>query len=599
MRYRDRTTWAVFLLAALPLALYSYLGQFSRLMTDDFCHLVRGQDLGPWRYMLFYLNNWAGGYSNLLAKGLIAQLGSVVPRVLPATIVISWWFALTCLVNQVLLILRIKRRRWAIAGIVSAWVVAASVHAFPSWQSFIWMAASINYALPLIPLVLFLALAARQLNRGAQGRELWLMAFAGFLLCFVSAGGSEMFLVFQLVLLSGCLLLIVGFAPPSKRRGCLLIVGLGGLATLAGLMIQLMSPGVAVRAAWIGEGFVPPDRSLIAVAGRTLLHFLDAAAGPRISAGFILAFGIGLLLMLISYKPPAMAKAAGPATIPGRTLWPGLILQLIWLPVLWAQLSDDPLLFGRFSPRYMSVILLNIALIAALALVIKGRDRLNAQLRRHEPAWELAAMASVAMMLFALHLALAIHGRIDLRAELYLLTTAAAGLALSCHLLARGRGALAALCLHGLAYVALAATIAPGVVHAGHPIGRVLAPAAHLLVAAGLVWGVAIGAMVRDWEARHGAGGAWLRALKIGSLALVLVLAISLVSAQLSLVPILQGYARQWDENHDKIIAMRAEGRRHIEIAPLPMQFTGYLDTCTAEYYGVESIVVSDADAVP
>ena len=44
--------WLIVALALVPLILYAYLGQFSRMMSDDYCITAVGQELGAWDALL-------------------------------------------------------------------------------------------------------------------------------------------------------------------------------------------------------------------------------------------------------------------------------------------------------------------------------------------------------------------------------------------------------------------------------------------------------------------------------------------------------------------------------------------------------------------
>ena len=75
--------WLIAALALVPVILYAYLGQFSRLMFDDYCIIGMARVIGPWEYMIYRLDTWGGGYANWLLKGLMAPLDILVARIMP------------------------------------------------------------------------------------------------------------------------------------------------------------------------------------------------------------------------------------------------------------------------------------------------------------------------------------------------------------------------------------------------------------------------------------------------------------------------------------------------------------------------------------
>ena len=64
---------------------------------------------------------------------------------------------------------------------------------------------------------------------------------------------------------------------------------------------------------------------------------------------------------------------------------------------------------------------------------------------------------------------------------------------------------------------------------------------------------------------------------------------------QASLASEMQEYARQWDVNHETIIAARDSGQTPIIVDPLPRGFGNYMKEINSEcYYGVTVIVDSE-----
>ena len=63
---RTILTWLGAVLAAVPMLLFAYLGTFSRLMSDDYCIVANGKDLGAWETAVLYFNTWTGSYSRFI-----------------------------------------------------------------------------------------------------------------------------------------------------------------------------------------------------------------------------------------------------------------------------------------------------------------------------------------------------------------------------------------------------------------------------------------------------------------------------------------------------------------------------------------------------
>ncbi len=82
--------WILVALAFAPVSLFAYLGHFSRLIADDYCHLALGNEHGAWGLILYTRESWNGSYSNYFLHGLLTPLDVAIPALLPPLIVVLW-----------------------------------------------------------------------------------------------------------------------------------------------------------------------------------------------------------------------------------------------------------------------------------------------------------------------------------------------------------------------------------------------------------------------------------------------------------------------------------------------------------------------------
>ena len=595
-------SWLAAALALAPTALFAYLGQFSRMMSDDYCQIALGKEMGAWDYMIYKLNTWSGGYANWFFKGAIAPLDTLIPQMMPALIVVLWLVGLSWLVFQRLAHLQTDKPRRAFAVAIAALIVAASVNAFYSPQSFYWYAASTHYTLPLALLTVYMALAFWLTKRTRL--PIWGLA-AGGLLCFISAGASEIFIVFQLTFLALCLLAIFAFLRGSVRRSHALIFGVGWLATLIGLAIQLSAPGIFRRAAVDAQQSGQPIRSIPTLAAETLRLTFETIGHPPAFAGFVMLMAVGLLVMLANDKPQVAPKAAKPIRLALPPLWLGLIFQLLYLPLLWGHASDQPQFFGRFSGGYMIVVGLHFVFIIGFPLLLWQRGRLQTQLQRRERglSFFVSALLITALLLFAFTQFRSIH----YRAATYLFTSSLMFMVILfwqlSSLSAARRFSSLAVFAYAAAVICMAAIIGAALFGRGFVDGRILAPGAGLLALSGLFWGVCLGYLVKNIPPSQ-ASQSWIRLLKSAGLALVLVIGIGIARGQAARLPALQRYAQEWDARHQQIIAMRGGGQKTIEAAALTWDLADDIriitladdpaNRCARLYYDVDAIVVTD-----
>ena len=201
-RRQQIVVWLGLAVALLLLLLFAYLGHFSRLMSDDYCTLAVGRDLGPWQGMLHWFNTRSSSYTNFILQGVLAPLDTAMPIITPALIIIIWFIGLYLLVLQGLAILDPFNSWHLFAITVAALVVAVSIHALHSLQSFFWQSASTDNLLPLAVLTNSFAFAVWHTRRYVGTKNSFRAGFLAAVLCFLTAAMSEMFLVFQLVFLT-------------------------------------------------------------------------------------------------------------------------------------------------------------------------------------------------------------------------------------------------------------------------------------------------------------------------------------------------------------------------------------------------------------
>ena len=593
---RKRSSISPWLIAALALALpilFAYMGQFSRPINEDYCYLARAREMGAWDAMIHRWNTWTGAYSYPLFFGPIEPLGVHSAAIVPTVVIGLWLAGLFLLVLQCLAYLKIDRWRRALSVTIAALTVAAAINAFYSPQSFYWATVIIRFALPLTLLAVYMALALWTARRPRRDTLASLGIIAGGLLCFISAGFSEMYLVFQTAFLAFCLLVAVALAQESMRRSYALVFGVGWLATLCSLGIQLISPGIAVRMDGAEYNVI---RSISGLAAETWHQAVDYMNRPPVVLGFVMLMAVGLLVMLIHGKPPSASETAKPAKLALPPLWLGLIFQLLYMPPLW----------GRGS---MGAIF-NAAFILGFLLLLWQRNHINARLRQYDRG-RLIVYGAMALVfgcaaLFVISSQSLLHRATSNYLYVSLLVLGGMMIGQLSSLLSTlwvRRLGLLAILSYVLAAVCTAAMFAASLYGIGFMRDRVLSPVAFILVMPGLLWGAYIGCALKHCG-HSSLGGAWVRFLKSASAVIVLTIGISIALDQAALIPNFQLYAREWDARHQHIIAMRNSGETVIEAAPLTWDLTSYLgvryasltvNTCANHYYGVKLTAPRDS----
>ena len=150
-----------------------------------------------------------------------------------------------------------------------------------------------------------------------------------------------------------------------------------GWRLLLSLLIQSLSPGVAIRGARYGLWIEDPLRDSIALVSRTSHHVAILVSDSEVFAGFFLLLAFALLLTLSCFRSNANSDRALPLRFTRGPMLLGLALQLIAIPLLWLHTSDHPIFFGRFSAGYMIPVTLNALFILGFAGALWQRRRIN------------------------------------------------------------------------------------------------------------------------------------------------------------------------------------------------------------------------------
>ena len=602
--------WLLVGMATLPAALYAYLGHFSRMVLDDFAFLHLGSKLGPLQHALYWRSKWMSSYSNPFLHGLLGPFDRVVPSAFPTIIIVIWILGLTWLISQLLFLLKVKQHRLALAVSVAALTVAASINAFHTPQSFYWYAASLPYTLPLALFCVYLALMLETVRRARPIAWLAPPALGSAMICFVIAGFSELYLVFQLAFMSLFLAIMFAFTTGKLRWKVVALIGSGWFGTIASLAVQWTSPGRSLRAEviWQYPQF-QPIRHLPDLVGLGLRDLYNLAMDQETIIGFMLLFAIGMLASQWA-KPRLLPTVfSGGASIGNGRLpyLAGLALQLGFFPVIWAHRSDNPLFFGRFSLTFMTVVMMNIALIAGFLLTVWRFRQVSAFLRRHQrrlPAYVLIVTLIGLTLLAAPQLR-----EIHMNAVIFLFVSALSLLALAWWEWTSAMTdrvektfRLFPLASTGVALLSVAALIIVPRYFVGIGALRHWSAAAFVLVTQGLVWGVVVGQSLR----RLGEN-AQERLRRASAVIFVIAYAI-IVIGQIRLIPDFAQFAREWDQRHALLLELKESGQTQVSIPRRAFDLDIFLlhgeivsetrkdfSGALLHYYGFESITVAES----
>jgi hypothetical protein len=256
------------LVLTLPLIAHVYLGQFNRLLSDDFCFTVVAREHGLLGSLDHWYNNWTGTYSSTFFQSSIGLLEAW--RFTPIVLTILWFIALTFTLYQVTLYLKMQEG-FVLGVCVSAVVLASTINGtHNTYQSLYWTSGAITYSGPLIVLTLNVGVILWGL-RSSHRLIPFLALSAG--LCMLAGGFSPLFAVAQVASWSLAFVGVLLLAPSGRKRDTLLMLGSALVFIGIAFLILLIAPGNDVR-----RFRFPDTPSLMSLIGFTLdqsRRFLD------------------------------------------------------------------------------------------------------------------------------------------------------------------------------------------------------------------------------------------------------------------------------------------------------------------------------------
>ena len=308
-----------------------------------------------------------------------------------------------------------------------------------------------------------------------------------------------------------------------------------------------------------------PIRSIPELVQGTLDSILKYVGHQEAFAGFTMLLALGFYATLCVNVPRSNRSPSDSLTLTSAPLSLGLIVQLVFVPILWSHLSDSRQVFGRFSYTFMSVIILNAALTIAFAVTIWRRRSLVDACRRNKDA--LIVYGSVTLTVFSLLFVLAQFRSIHYKAATYLFTSALVTIAMLCWQLtfavsdqrARKVGQVALSWLL-MTLIIMAAQVLVSLYIHGTVTVRIMAGSAFMQVTGGLFWGCFLGLLIKHACVPSENIRAWMSRMKGLSIAIIIVICVGIVNGRAKSIPYLATLAVEWDDRHELLLGNLEQG---------------------------------------
>ncbi len=565
---RHRAAWAVVLvLALLPLMLIVILGSHGRLMGDDFCHLISGLEYGPWGNALYWRNSLNGSFSFYFLHGLTAPLDTQAAGVIVAIIVLAWTFGLAWMILACHQLFRRDRPPLIRTVMMAAALVWLAVHGLATPLSIYFYSAATRHTLPVAIFVVALAACCEYIPRVQSVRRLVAACAIFALVAFVNTGMSEVLGAVQLALLTILLPAVYTMIPREFRRNSLAFVISGLAATVAALLIMATAPGVAKRLAMFGIDTDSPLRVRADLFPKVLEHIQSFLIDRELNTAFIGMLAICLFLMLTVQRSAQTSPVRKPFQLALPPLLLCLLVQLLLLPLVWIHQSDDQFVFAPPPPAYM-VVGANISILASLAAIHLGRQRINALLLNRPENWAAipALTLGVVITLFGLSQLQGINWRAATYVSCSIYTLLFALLwQFHFHFQASGKKSrffAAVLWAFTVTGVSALALVVLNQAIGDRQFTYNLSFISFAFAFSGFICGISLAYAINQVNATAAPAIRPTLALMYGSAIVATAIWFSILLGNAENVPQFERFSRAWDERHQLILAKRKGGER-------------------------------------
>ena len=261
--------WVGILAATFALAVYMYIGLFTRYISDDYCLLVNLQSgnllTASWNKYLFSSNR----FSNLFVLGFWELLGPNNIAYIPALLIVLWTIGLFWLFNELNQLFDLKLKIPVILLSAELLVIFTFYTAPSLFQSVYWRPGQVTYFTPLVFFALLAAWMTRIIRLQSARSLVWQAPLFAFIAFFIG-GLSETIGAFHISVLLLAITGVFFFDRSPRRKIALSLLVATLIGAFAALLVMFFSPANALR--------INPERptpGLIELMSRSLQYGLS------------------------------------------------------------------------------------------------------------------------------------------------------------------------------------------------------------------------------------------------------------------------------------------------------------------------------------
>ena len=349
---------------SIALALYAYLGLFSRYGSDDYClsaFFLQGNIINAMiqRYMVS-----TSRYTNIIFIGLADKLlGWYNVAILPALILALFVWGLYLLIKETAEMLQLGWSR-ELVFFLSLFIVYFSVAQAPDlYETLYWRAGMTSHFAPLVFIPFFGVFLLRQIRKSQErSPSLW-VSIACFLIPLVIGGLSEPPTAFMITILFLATFAAWWWRDARTRRSILslLVPSLSG--ALTALIVMAVAPANSLRMQTAPPGLVELVFRIIYYPAYFILDTFRAFPVPT-----LISIAVPALLFYVKYTYSSQNLSRE-----GRNRLGILMIVVLLLTYLFIAAGFAPSAYGQSYPvpraRFIGRVLMTLAFIAEGALL--------------------------------------------------------------------------------------------------------------------------------------------------------------------------------------------------------------------------------------
>ncbi len=379
--------------AFVALAIYGYLGIFSRYGSDDYClsaFFLQGHLINALIQRYFIASS---RYTNILFIGLVDKaFGWYNVAILPALMIALFVWGSYLFLKEIAEMIKLGWSRWILL-FLSLFLVYFSILQAPNlYETLYWRAGMTSHFAPLVFIPFFGAFLLRQIRNTKQHPpSIWIQA-ACFLIPFVIGGFSEppTALMITVLFLGICAAWL--WSDASQRRSILTLLIWALMGALVALIVMGVAPANSIR-------MTTPPPPLPELISRIILYpwYFIADTFQTLPLPTLFSIAVPALFFYVKYaqSPQSLSKEARKRL--GILLVAGLALTYLFIAASFA-----PSAYGQSYPvpraRFIGRVLLTGAFMLEGALL----GMLMAQVKLFSSAY-LQGFATVALVILVLY----------------------------------------------------------------------------------------------------------------------------------------------------------------------------------------------------